>query len=95
MLMNQYEGRLTLYHIDLYRLDSLGEITDLGLEEYLYSEGVCVVEWAEKAPGIFPEEHLSIQIDRLGENTRQLTLTAYGGRYTDVLDAVEKRAVKS
>ena len=48
VLICEYPARLTLYHMDLYRLDSLDEIIDLGLDDYFFGEGVCVVEWAEK-----------------------------------------------
>lgn len=47
-LVNQYRGRIPVYHIDLYRIDSSGELDDLGLEELLMSEGVLIIEWAEK-----------------------------------------------
>ena len=48
VIIREYHGRLPLYHIDFYRLDNIDEIADLGLEEYFYSKGVCVIEWAEK-----------------------------------------------
>ncbi|TET42493.1 MAG: tRNA (adenosine(37)-N6)-threonylcarbamoyltransferase complex ATPase subunit type 1 TsaE, partial [Dehalococcoidia bacterium] len=48
VILREYHGRLPLYHIDFYRLDHIEEIADLGLEEYFYGDGVCVVEWAEK-----------------------------------------------
>ena len=75
VLVSQYQGRLPTYHIDLYRLDSIQEIADLGLDEYLGGDGVCVVEWAEKAIGMFPEQSLMVQIDTIGETARRLTLT--------------------
>src|SRR5690349_17851059 len=46
VIMRELKGRLTLYHMDLYRLDRIEEIVDLGLDDYLYGKGVCVVEWA-------------------------------------------------
>jgi len=54
VLVREYHGRLPLYHIDFYRLDHFKEIADLGLEEYLYNDGVCVVEWADKGLQILP-----------------------------------------
>src|ERR1051326_778967 len=55
-LLKEYEGRLPLYHFDLYRLDDATEILDLGFEEYFESGGVCVVEWAYKAEHLWPHE---------------------------------------
>ena len=49
VLVSQYPGRLTMYHMDLYRLDTFAEVLDLGLDEYLFGDGVSVVEWADKA----------------------------------------------
>ena len=86
VLASEYQGRLTLYHMDLYRLDDLMEIDDLGLDEYLFGEGVCVIEWAEKGVGVLPEEGLKIRIEVKGENDRELTLEAHGDRYERLLD---------
>src|SRR4030042_6314459 len=58
VIMREYHGRLTLHHIDFYRLDRIEEIADLGLDEYLYGKGVCIVEWAEKGLAVLPTEHL-------------------------------------
>ena len=60
--MREIEGRLPLYHIDLYRLDHIEEISDLGLDDYLYGRGLCVIEWAEKGLSVLPAEHLAIKI---------------------------------
>jgi tRNA threonylcarbamoyladenosine biosynthesis protein TsaE len=89
VLVSQYQGRLTLYHMDMYRLDSFEDIVDLGLEEYLLDDGVSVVEWAEKAPGFFSEQHMRIRIEYIDENIRRLTLTATDQRYTEALEAVK------
>ena len=47
VLVREYQGKLPLYHIDLYRLDKIEEVAQLGLDDYLYGKGVCVVEWAD------------------------------------------------
>ena len=92
VLVSQYDARLPMYHIDLYRLDSSQEMLDLGLDEYLYGEGVSVVEWADKAPGLFPDEHLSIRIETLGESERRFTMSANAPSYEEVLNAVRSHA---
>ena len=85
VLVREMPGRLPLYHIDLYRLDNLEEIADLGLDDYFYGRGVCVVEWAEKGLGVLPTEHLQIKINYTGETERRLVLTPCGKRYEELL----------
>jgi tRNA threonylcarbamoyladenosine biosynthesis protein TsaE len=85
VIVREMHGRLPLYHIDLYRLDNINEIEDLGLDDYLYGKGACVVEWAEKALGLLPSEHLLIQIDFLSDTARSLQLKPRGKRYQELL----------
>lgn len=89
VLATEHSGRLMLYHIDLYRLDRIDEIQDIGIDEYVESEGVCVVEWADKAIAVFPKEHLSIELEHTGEDSRTLTLTAHGSRYTELIQLLD------
>lgn len=77
-LVNEYRGRLPVFHLDLYRLDDPAEALDLGFNDYLTAGGVTIVEWADKAPELWPDEHLVIAIERTGETERQLTLTVAG-----------------
>ena len=85
VLVRELHGRLPLYHIDLYRLDRLEEITELGLDDYLYGSGVCVVEWAEKGLALLPEEHLLIEISYLSDTARRLKLRSSGQRYREIM----------
>jgi len=84
VIVREMHGRLPLYHIDLYRLDNLDEIEDLGLDDYLYGKGACVVEWAEKALNLLPAEHLLIEIDALSATERRLHLKPNGERYREL-----------
>ncbi|MDD4924662.1 MAG: tRNA (adenosine(37)-N6)-threonylcarbamoyltransferase complex ATPase subunit type 1 TsaE [Dehalococcoidales bacterium] len=90
VLVRELYGRLTLYHMDLYRLENIEEIADLGLEDYLYGKGVCAIEWANKGIPLFPNEHISIEIIYRGDCKRQIILTAYGQRYLDLLDKLRR-----
>jgi tRNA threonylcarbamoyladenosine biosynthesis protein TsaE len=85
VIMRELYGRLPLYHIDLYRLERLEEISDLGLDEYLYGRGVSVVEWADRGLVLLPEEHLLIKMGFMGDIKRRLRLTASGRRYEQLL----------
>lgn len=81
VLVRELHGRLPLYHIDLYRLDRIEEIVDLGLDDYLYGQGVCVVEWAEKGLSVLPAEHLLMKIYCLADTERSFELIPHGRRY--------------
>ena len=85
VIVRELHGRLSLYHIDLYRLDHIEEIVDLGLDDYLYDNGVCVVEWAERGLGALPTEHLMIQISYLSDTERSFQLKPSGKRYREIL----------
>jgi tRNA threonylcarbamoyladenosine biosynthesis protein TsaE len=85
VIMRELCGRLPLYHIDLFRLDALAEIEDLGLDDYLYGSGVCVVEWAEKGLELMPPEHLLIELDFRDDTQRNLHLKPSGKRYQELL----------
>lgn len=91
VVVNEYKGRLPMYHIDLYRLDNIAEIIDLGLDDYLYGQGLCVVEWADKALDLMPPQNLLIKIDFLGDNERSLDLTPHGQRYKELINDVKTR----
>jgi tRNA threonylcarbamoyladenosine biosynthesis protein TsaE len=84
-LVNEHLGRLTLYHIDLYRISQLGEALDLGLEDYLYGDGVCVIEWAERVATILPPDHLWITFRHLDDTKRRITMSAGGSHHEELL----------
>ncbi|MFC1987735.1 tRNA (adenosine(37)-N6)-threonylcarbamoyltransferase complex ATPase subunit type 1 TsaE [Chloroflexota bacterium] len=95
VIMRELYGRLPLYHIDLYRLDRIEESIDLGLDEYLYGRGICVVEWAEKALSIMPAEHLMIKIGYLSDTERSFEIEPIGQRYTAMVGQLERFPVRS
>jgi tRNA threonylcarbamoyladenosine biosynthesis protein TsaE len=75
-IIKEYKsGRLPLYHFDVYRLNSEEELEDLGIDEYLFGDGVSVIEWADKVPGIFPEGTLVIELEYGdGEDLRDVSV---------------------
>lgn len=87
-LVHEYRGRCPLYHLDLYRLRGEEELEGIGWEEYLYGEGVAVIEAAEKVSRRLPGERLEILMSREGRNRRRLTLVGYGERYHPLLKKV-------
>ena len=75
-LVNEYEtgdGR-TLYHFDLYRLNSEEEAYDMGIDEYFYSGSLCLIEWPEKTPNLIPLDHTTITLKTLPDGRRHLTV---------------------
>ncbi len=84
VLIREFYGRLPLYHMDLYRLDRIQEIADLGLDDYLYGNGICVIEWAEKGLGLLPPQHLLIELSHLSSSERRLKLKPHGLRYREM-----------
>jgi tRNA threonylcarbamoyladenosine biosynthesis protein TsaE len=90
VIMRELHGRLPLYHIDLFRLHNLVEVADLGLDDYLYGRGACVVEWAERAYELLPPQHLLIEIKYLAGDKRRLKLKAKGQRYRQMVTNLEK-----
>lgn len=90
-LINEYDGRVPLFHVDLYRISSMREMEELSLRELLYSEGVSVIEWFERLPEDEVEEYLQINFDHEDGNKRQLTFTAHGRRYEEIVRKLESR----
>lgn len=76
-----------LFHLDLYRLEGVKEIAMLGIEEYFTQRGLLVIEWAEKAKGLMPDEYMWIRIKALSEYRRRFILSAKGKRYNDLLNS--------
>ncbi len=81
VLIQEYEGRLPIYHFDAYRLHSVNEFYDLGSQEYFESNGVSLVEWADRVEPCLPKEHLRIELTITGETSRSLKITAQGSKY--------------
>lgn len=90
VLMREIKGRLPLYHMDLYRLDYIQEISDLGLDDYFYGKGICVIEWAEKGKDILPDDHMSVFIEFISDNERSFTFQPQGKRYRALVKEIKE-----
>jgi tRNA threonylcarbamoyladenosine biosynthesis protein TsaE len=91
VLVQEYAGRRKIYHIDAYRLKDLDEFLALGPEEYFESDGLVLIEWADRVAEGLPEESLTIDISVTGENERRFEIAARGERYANL---AEKLATK-
>ena len=94
VLVRQYPGRLPLYHMDFYRLEQPAEIADLGLDDYLFGDGVCAIEWAERACDLLPDEHLWLGLHYVpsDEEARTIQITAAGERYEQLIEKLSETA---
>jgi tRNA threonylcarbamoyladenosine biosynthesis protein TsaE len=80
VLVNQYRGRVPVYHVDAYRTGSLTELVDIGIEEMLHGDGVTVVEWADKLRPLLPAGAFVVTIEGLGDEPRAIRIEAPPGR---------------
>lgn len=90
-LVNEYPGRPTLFHMDIYRLQTLSELLSAGIEEYLYSGGVAVLEWADRWPEILPDEALRVELFIVSDHARRITLSARHPRASSIIEEIKKR----
>jgi tRNA threonylcarbamoyladenosine biosynthesis protein TsaE len=94
-LINEYRharDALTFYHVDLYRVSDVREALDFGLDDYLYSDGVCAIEWAERVESALPNERLWIKLSHLDVSKRGILIRADGPRYEPLLQDLKRIA---
>ncbi|MBL7084497.1 MAG: tRNA (adenosine(37)-N6)-threonylcarbamoyltransferase complex ATPase subunit type 1 TsaE [Candidatus Omnitrophica bacterium] len=84
VLIKEYKGNVPLYHFDLYRLDKVNDIRYLGVDEYLFNDGVCVIEWAEKMKMLLPD-YLQVDLAIKGKDKREFKFSAHNKYYEDII----------
>ncbi len=94
VLMREFQGRLPFYHMDLYRLN-VAEVDELGLDDYLFGQGVSVIEWAERGENLMPEEHLGVALVYDGESRRRIEITLHGVKYDALVKDLKSRLAQS
>ena len=90
-LINEYPGRHRLFHVDLYRIEHIPELQEIGLDEVLYQDAVIAIEWADKLPADTLSDYLALQFKLTGDKFRQIDIFAYGQPASNLLKAVEKK----
>ena len=96
VLMSRHQGRLTLNHLDLYRIEDPLEAWDLGIDEQVFGEGICVVEWADRAAGLFPDGCLWVHLDFTpGDSHRSITFSGSPPRYRPFLGKLSESFPKA
>src|SRR5580693_7392852 len=89
VLIQEYGGRRKIYHIDAYRLRDDDEFQQLGPDEYFESDGLVLIEWADRVERSLPREHVEICVEVTGSESRRFEIRAIGGRYDDVLSRLK------
>ena len=88
-IVNEYYGDINLYHIDTYRLDDKIDVEYLGFDEYFYSDGVTIVEWADKIRDALPEEYMEINISSK-DDKRILDIKYLGNRFDNIKEKLDE-----
>jgi tRNA threonylcarbamoyladenosine biosynthesis protein TsaE len=92
VLIQEYHGRLPVYHFDAYRLASADAFDDLGAQEYFEGDGVCLVEWADRVEKSLPADHLRIRLEIIAETARRAEVEGVGPRGSALVRALETNA---
>lgn len=89
VLMRVYKGRLPIYHFDAYRLEGSHQLDDLDADEYLWGDGVCVVEWASRIADALPPDRIEVVLAHAGDDRRSITVEATGPVHARMLARLE------
>ena len=88
-IVNEYEGRIKLYHFDVYRVNDPDEIAAIGFDEYIFSDAVSVIEWSDYIKELIPEDHIQINIANESETRRNINIQFFGKRYNNIKEALQ------
>jgi len=88
-IINEYQGKVPLYHIDLYRMEKGFDEETLGLREYLYSPGVVVIEWAEKLSEL-PQNRIEIHMEIISDQERRVEIIGHGDHLASIIERLGK-----
>lgn len=88
-IVNEYEGKMPLYHFDVYRIGHSEEMYDIGYDEYINGDGVCIIEWSNLIEDILPDECLNIEL-RYKDMGREMILNPVGDKYENIVKELTK-----
>lgn len=86
VIVNEYEGRVPILHVDLYRIVDSRELEDIGYREIFFGDGVALVEWADRAPELLPPDRIRVRIDIEGPDERAFSVSATGAGGAELLE---------
>lgn len=87
-LLNLYQGRLLVYHFDFFRIQTPEEAWDIGFEEFIYQDGVSLIEWAEKVRDILPEGRIEVFLKRINKDLREIQIVYESSGNRDIINPV-------
>ncbi|AKL93848.1 tRNA threonylcarbamoyladenosine biosynthesis protein TsaE [Clostridium aceticum] len=85
-ILQEYQGRIPLYHFDVYRIENINEMEDIPYEEYFYGNGVCVIEWAHLIQEVLPKDYMKIQINYVDIELREICFEATNEYYKKLVE---------
>jgi tRNA threonylcarbamoyladenosine biosynthesis protein TsaE len=91
VIVNEYEGRIPILHVDLYRISDVRELDDIGYREIFFSEGAALVEWPDRAPELLPPDRLQVVITMEHRDVRSIEVSASGERGEQMLRRLRSR----
>ena len=94
VLVNEYRGRVPVYHVDLYRLEDPAEVEGIGWDEFISGPGVTLVEWADRAERHLPEERMEVHLQWAGEKNRKLLFWGKGRISQQIVESLRKGWIK-
>jgi tRNA threonylcarbamoyladenosine biosynthesis protein TsaE len=90
-LVREYRGRVRIYHVDVYRLERMQDVLDLGLDEMVAEGGLLLVEWGDAVEGLLPDDHLLVEITLVGgEDARRIVFTGTGPSWATRWERLER-----
>jgi len=90
-LVREYQGRVRIYHVDVYRLERVQDVLDLGLDEMVAEGGVVLVEWGDAVEGLLPDDHLLVEITLMGpEEARRIVMMGAGPSWATRWERLER-----
>ncbi len=91
-LVNEYEGRYVLFHIDAFRLEDLSAFLSAGLDDYFYQDGVVVMEWADRWREILPDWSLTVELTIVDACTRRIMISGYHPRAAEIIQDIQQES---
>jgi tRNA threonylcarbamoyladenosine biosynthesis protein TsaE len=93
VLVNEYRGRLPVFHMDLYRLEGIDDGIEIGVADYFAraAEGAMIIEWAEKVIAVLPKDILRVEIDIISERKRRIVIYSSAKKYSDLFKELKEK----
>jgi tRNA threonylcarbamoyladenosine biosynthesis protein TsaE len=88
-IVNEYEGRIKLYHFDVYRVNDPDEIAAIGFDEYIFSDAASVIEWSDYIKELIPDDHIQINMANESETRRSISIQFFGKRYDKIKEVLQ------